>query len=190
MSLPNRPTNGWILGVFLIFGQAAIFLQARFMPMRDWLGVQFDLAPALIVYAAARFDFGAAMVAVMALGLLMDALSANPLGVSLLAYAIVCGITLYFRELLLPESRTAQLLLGAAATAACEGVAVLILYLAGAQPLLGVGSVYHLILVSLIGGLATTIWFWLFEVLDDALRYKEMSESSFRTDREIARGRR
>jgi rod shape-determining protein MreD len=190
MSLQNRPTAGWTLMIFLIFGQAAIFLQARFTLVRDALGVQIDLVPALVVYAAARFDVTTAVVAVAAVGLLMDALSANPLGVSLLAYTIVCGITLYFRELLLPESRTAQVLLGAAATAACEAVAVLILFLAGTQPLLGAGSIYHLLLVSGVGGLMTTVWFWLFEALDDALRYKEMPESSFRADREIARGRR
>lgn len=182
--------NHWLsLFLFLLTGYTLIFLQARLTAFRDFFGFQLDLVPGLVVYAAIHFHFFAAISCAALLGLLFDSLSANPLGTTAFALVAVTFLAAYFREILLSEEFTAQFVLGAAATAGAHLLAVLILLFMGRQPLLGVWSLWIWVLVSAGGGLLTPVWFKLFARLDDALRYKEAPESSFRADRQIARGR-
>jgi rod shape-determining protein MreD len=189
MSAEVNPTNWISLFVFLVFGYVCIFLQARLTLFRDFFGFQVDLVPGLVVYSAIHFNFFMMMMSASLLGLLMDILSANPLGTTMLSYVIVCFLAFYFREVILPEQFTAQFVLGAGATAATALIALAILYIAGEQPLVNGWSMWHGLLVSASGGMFTPLWFKLFMRLDDALRYKEMPESTYRQDREIARGR-
>ena len=182
--------NHWVsLFIFLLIGYGAIFLQARFTLFRDIFGFQFDLAPGLVVYAAIHFHFFPALGCAAALGIMYDLLSANPLGTTLLAFAAVTFVAAYFRELLLSEEFTAQFVLGAGATFGSIFLSLFVLYMSGQQPLVGIWSVWIWLIVSAGGGLVTPLWFKLFAWLDEALRYKEVPESSFRSDRQIARGR-
>ena len=57
------------------------------------------------------------------------------------------------------------------------------------SPLLGWGSLWQWIVMSVGGGIATPVFFFLFDRLNHALGYQPIVESSFRADREIRRGR-
>jgi cell shape-determining protein MreD len=122
-------------------------------------------------------------------GLWFDTLSANPLGVSILPLMLV-GFPIYLRrDLILRGLPFAQFVLGAIASAIVPLLTVLFLLNGGKQPLIGWGSLWQLIVMTLGGALLTPVIFALFVWCDRALGYQPRTETSFRADREIHRGR-
>jgi rod shape-determining protein MreD len=167
----------------------AVFWEAAFPGIRNVLGAQVSLLPALMVYAA--LNAGLTIMALLALvsGLLFDSLSANPLGVSILPLFVV-GLLIYLRrDLLLREQPFAQFVLGFLASAIAPVGAVLLLLTLGQSPLLGWGSLWQWVVMSLGGAVATPILFTLFGWFHRVLGYQPVVETSFRSDREIRRGR-
>jgi rod shape-determining protein MreD len=185
-----RPTNWVALTVFIVAGYALIFAESRFTAFRDFTGTQIGFVPGLMVYAALGFRLEIALGCACLFGLLFDSLSANLLGTTFCSLAVIVLGASRFREYLLSEQFTTHWVLGLAASALAPGISVTILNMAGAEPLIGIGSLWHWALMTAGGGLVTPVWFKLFNRLDDASRYKEMPESAFRPDRQIARGRR
>ena len=179
------------LNSILIFAAAflAVFGQAVFPGVRQLLGAQVDLLPVLMVYAALNTNL--ATVALLAIfgGLWFDALSANPLGVTILPLFAVGFVILSQRELILHKLSFAQIVLGAIACAVAPPLTVLLLLTGGAQPLLGLGSLWQWFVMTVGGAAATPVIFALFAWCNHALGYQPRSESSFRPDREIHRGR-
>jgi rod shape-determining protein MreD len=180
-----------VLHIILIFVAAflAVFCEAAFPGVRHALGAQVDLLPPLLVYTAlsARLPLTALM-AVWG-GLLYDSLSANPLGVSVLPLFLVGFLIHLKRELILRDQIFAQLVLGFAASAIVPFVSILLLLTAGKEPLLGWGSLWQWLVMAWGGALATPLFFFLFDWLNRAFGYQRVTESSFRPDREIRRGR-
>jgi cell shape-determining protein MreD len=179
------------LNTVLVLGAAflAVFWEAAFGGVRQLLGAQIDLLPPLMVYAS--LCTGLATVTLLALcgGLWFDSLSANPLGVTVFPlFAIGLAIHLK-RELILRDQTFAQLVLGLAASAALPVLTVLLLLTMGRAPLLGWGTLWQLVVVSLGGAVATPICFELFGWLRRTLVHHGDAASSFRPDREIERGR-
>lgn len=179
------------LNTILILAAAflAVFCEAAFQGLRRMVGAQLDLLPALMVYAS--LSAGLPAVALLALfgGLCFDSLSANPLGVSVLPLFAI-GVVLYSkRELILRSEPFAQLVLGLAASAAAPLLTLVVLLTAGHKPLLGWGSLWQWVVMSAGGAAATPLWFVLFGWLHRALVHSAATQSSFRPDREIRRGR-
>jgi hypothetical protein len=173
----------------LIAAFLAVFWEAAFPGLRHLLGTQIDLLPALMVYAS--LCSGLATVALLALlgGVWFDSLSANPLGVSILPLFVV-GFVIYLRRaLILRDQPYAQFVLGIGASALVPVLALLLLLSAGQSPLLGWGSLWQWLVMSLGGGIATPIFFQLFGWFNRSLGYQRPVEASFRPDREIRRGR-
>jgi rod shape-determining protein MreD len=167
----------------------AVFWEAAFPGLRSLLGAQVSLLPALMVYAA--LSAGLTVMALLALvsGLLFDSLSANPLGASILPLFIV-GLLIYVRrDLLLREQAFAQFVLGLLASAATPVGILLVLLTLGESPLLGWGSLWQWLVMSIGGAVATPILFILFGWFNRVLGYRPVVETSFRPDREIRRGR-
>lgn len=173
----------------LVAAFLVVFWQAAFHGVRHLLGAQLDLLPALMVYAS--LYTGLPTLAALAIlgGLWFDALSANPLGTSILPlFAVGFAIHLQ-RGLILRDQVFAQFVLGLMASATVPALAVLLLLTAGAAPLLGWGSLWQWGVMSIGGAIATPVLFQLFAWSDRALNYRRATESSFRADREIRRGR-
>jgi rod shape-determining protein MreD len=167
----------------------AVFAEAAFNGIRHLLGAQIDLLPALVVYASLSAGMTTITLTAVAGGIFFDALSANPLGVSVLPLFIVGFIIFSQRELILREQLFAQCVLGLAASAAVPLLTLLLLLTKGQLPLLGWGSLWQWIVMSLGGAVATPVLFRLFGLCDRALNYRTAFETSFRPDREIRRGR-
>jgi hypothetical protein len=167
----------------VVFGEAVLF------GPRHWLGAQVDLLPVLMIYAALNTNvFVVGLLAVFG-GLSFDSLSANPLGLSILPLFAV-GFPIFLqRDLILRELPFAQVVLGGVASAAVPLIALLLLLTAGKHPLLGWGSLWQWIIMTAGGAAATPIFFSLFDWFDHAFGYQPHTESSFRPDREILRGR-
>jgi rod shape-determining protein MreD len=180
-----------ILQTILILAAAflAVFAEAVFPVLRHWLGAQVDLLPVLMVYAALNADLVTVSLLAVLGGLWFDTLSANPLGITILPLSAV-GFLIYLRrDLILREMSFAQLVLGTVASAAVPVLSVLLLLSGGKQPLIGWGSIWQWSVMTAGGAAATPLVFALFDWCHRALGYQPRTETSFRPDREIRRGR-
>lgn len=167
----------------------AVFWEAAFPGLRHWLGAQVDLLPALMVYAALKTNLTTIALLSIWSGLLFDSLSANPLGTTVLPLFMV-GFLVYFRrDLILRDQPFAQVVLGFGASALAPLLTVLLLLTGGYEPMLGWGSLWQWLVMSVGGAVATPVLFFMFNWLRHALGYKPVTQTSFRPDREIRRGR-
>ena len=175
----------------LIFAAAflTVFGESTLSGLRGWLGAQVDLLPALMVYTALYASITTVGLLAVFGGMFFDSLSANPLGISILPLFLVGFIIYLQRDLILRDLSFAQIILGAAASALVPLLKVLLLLTAGTPLLLGWGSLWQWIVLTVGGAVATHIIFALFLWFDHAFGYQLRSESSFRPDREIRRKR-
>lgn len=173
-----------LLTAFLV-----VFLESAFTGVRSWLGAQVDLVPGLVVYASLSFPLPTVALLTIVGGLWFDSLSANPLGVSMLPLLVIALIIQHNRNLILRDQPAAQFVIGFCASAATPALTLLFLVTLGANPLLGWGTIWQWLVMSLGGAVCTPLFFLLFEWLDRTLSYRPLVTTSFRPDREIKRGR-
>lgn len=180
----------WLNLIFILaLAYVAAFLEGRFELLREILGAQISVLPALMVYTSLTAGIGAVALLAICGGLWRDSLSADPLGVSILPLFLIGFAITWKRELLLREHRFAQTTLGLAAGAAFPlGTLFLLLNLRQA-PLLGWGTLWQWVAGTVAGGALTPLVFGLFARLRRAFEYPAMKQTSFREDREIKRGR-
>ena len=180
----------WLNSIFILsVAFLAVFAEAAFGGLRRVLGAQVDLLPPLVVYAALTSDLATIGLLAFLGGLWFDSLSANPLGVSVLPLFVI-GLAIHLkRELILREQAFAHLVLGLAASAAAPVLTLLVLLTTGHTPLLGWGTIWQWLVMTIGGGLATPVCFWLFRWLRRTFVHGADVQSSFRPDREIRRGR-
>jgi hypothetical protein len=95
-----------------------------------------------------------------------------------------------YRGLILRDQTFAQMFLGATAGLVAPALTLGLLINLDTQPLVGWFSLVQWLVMALVGAAVTPIWFAIFDRLHDALVYQPQGGSSFRTDREIKRGRR
>jgi rod shape-determining protein MreD len=176
--------------VVLLAAVLAVFWESAFQGIRHLLGAQVDLLPALMVYASLHGSLTTICMLTLLGGLGFDSLSANPLGTSVLPL-FVSGLAIYAnRELILREQMFAQLVLGFAASLLTPVLSLLWLLTTGHEPLFGWGTIWQLTVMSIGGALATPVFFEMFALLHRTFGSRSpASQSSFRPDREIRRGR-
>ena len=183
-------TMNWLSSIFVVIAAVlAVFWEAAFQGIRHVLGAQVDLLPSLMVYAGLCGSLPLICLVACIGGLLFDSLSANPLGISVVPLFSVGFVVHLWRDLILREQVFAQLILGLGASAAVPVLELLLLLTIGHSPQLGWGTLWQLVVLSLGGGVATPIFFYIFEWLNKMLVHSPTIETSFRPDREIRRGR-
>lgn len=185
----HRSVNAFRISAVLMLALSFVFLQAAFTWPHRWLGAQVDLLPALMVYTALRLGIGSILALAFIGGLSLDTLSLNPMGVSTLPLCLIGMLLHARRDQILREEVFAQTLLGLAASALAPMGTLLMILTAGESPLLGPGVLWDLGVLTLCGGAATPLIFKLINALEHALTYQAHSQPSFRSDREIRRGR-
>jgi rod shape-determining protein MreD len=187
----DLPSTNWVaLTVFVTAGYAVAFAQGRITFLRELTGAQVDFLPGLMVYAAMAYRPELVLGCAFLFGAFYDSLSANVFGTSFTALALIGLGASRFRELLLSDQFITHWVLGVLASAFAPLISLLVLNLAAVEPLVGLASLWQWAVMIAGGGLATPLWFKFFNRLDDASRFKEMPESAFRPDRQIARGKR
>ena len=180
----------WLHTVFVLaIAFLAVFWESAFSGLRHVLGAQIDLLPSLMVYAALSTNLTTVTLLAVLGGLWFDSLSANPLGVSVLPLFIVGLLIHVKRDLMVRNQTFAQAALGSAASLAVPLLTLLVLLTKHHTPLLGWGTLWQLLVMSVGGAVATPICFELFGWLDRTLVHPRAAQSSFRPDREIRRGR-
>ncbi len=167
----------------------AIYLEAYVAFVRNWVGAQVDVLPALMVYCGFCTGLGTLTLTAVLAGLWFDSLSANPLGISVFPLFLI-GLAIHrTRDLILREQPYARLVFGIAASAAAPLLTLLLLWGGGYQPIIGWGSLWQWVVLGVGGGVLTPVCFWFFERLNKALTYSRPTDTTFRADREIKRGR-
>jgi hypothetical protein len=176
-----------ILQIILILLVAflAVFWEAAFPATSRWLNAQVDLLPALMVYASLRLGLPAIALLALCGGLFFDSLSANPLGISIVPLFAV-GLAIFWRR---NDSARSTLCPICARAGPAPPPLLRCCCTAGHQPLLGWGSLWQWLVMSLGGAIATPFFFLLFGWFERALSNDHVREASFRPDREIRRGR-
>lgn len=181
----NRLTLILLLSLSLL----AVFIQSAFPLLRNPLGAQVDLLPALMVYAGVYGGLGTLSLASSLSGLWYDSLSSNPLGSTIPGLFLVAFGVRFFRDLLVYHDPFVQVMLGFAAGAVAPAVTILLLLSMDQEPLVGWKSFWQLLVVAGGSALATPVFFLLFNRLHRLFCYPTVTQSSFRPDREIKRGR-
>ena len=176
---------------FLVLAAAffAVFWEAAFNGVRNLLGTQIDLLPPLMVYASLYTNIISVGLLAFLGGLMFDSLSANPLGVTVLPLFLVGMVIHLKRDLILRDQTFAQAVLGLAASALVPILSLLLMLTMGDTPLLGWGSLWQLLVMAIGGAVATPVCFEVFGWLQRTLVHQADTQSSFRADREIRRGR-
>ena len=143
----------------LIAALLAVFWEAAFQGLRHLLGAQLDLLPPLMVYASMCAGLSTVVLLAVCGGLWLDSLSANPLGISVLPLLVV-GVAIYAnRDLILRDQAFARLTLGLGASTAVPILTLLLLLTTAQRPLLGWGTLWQLIVMSVGGALVTPLCF-------------------------------
>ncbi len=173
-----------ILAAFL-----TVYLQASFDLFRNLFGTQFDLLPALMVYASLTHSILFIGLFALCGGLFYDSLSANPLGISVLPLFLAGMFIYFFRALLLRERIYPQFILGTTASAVVPLLTLLSLFTLNYHPLFGLGTLYQLLVMAAVGGAMTPLIFRILDKVNRNFNYAHLPESSYRPDREIKRGK-
>jgi rod shape-determining protein MreD len=175
--------------LLLLAAWLAVFWQAASPVPARWLQTRVDLLPALMVYAALKLGWPAMALLALVGGLGLDALSANPPGTSALPLLVVGAGIHARRELILRDQPFAQFVLGCVASALTPLLAVVLLLTLGRTPLLGWASLWQWCVMTLAGGVAAPVLFWLFDWCERVFVGRRTGETSFQPNREIRRGR-
>jgi rod shape-determining protein MreD len=180
----------WLKSIIILLAAiVAVFLETVLRAPREFLGAQIDLLPAIVVYASLSSDLVTMSLVAVLGGLSLDALSVNPLGISILPLFII-GFLIYPRHgLIMRDQFYARFVLGLGASALVPLLTLLLLLSMRRTPPVGWGTLWDLFVMCLGGGLLTPICFWVLDAITRALSYLPVAESSFRPDREIRRGR-
>lgn len=167
----------------------AVYAQATLSWGRNLTGVQPDLLPLIIVYAALVGE--PLLLCLLALigGLLLDSLSLNPLGSSMLSMLVV-GLSVHgLRDVLMRDQLYARALVGGLASGLASLTSLVILLLSPQRPVLGWDAARVIMGQSLWGAALAPVVFWALGRLDRMFNHPQVAPGSFRPDREIRRGR-
>ena len=183
-------TMNWLNSMLVLLAAfVAVFLEAVMDLPRNILGAQVDLLPALMVYAALSSNMITVSLLAVVGGMCFDSLSANPLGITVLPLFLVGYALNLKKELLLSDQKFAQAAIGLIASVITPAGIMLMLSCTRNAPALGWETLWQWFVMSLGGSLATPLLFMMFGRLNHNLNYRPVTETTFRMDREIRRGR-
>ena len=178
-----------MMSLILLTAFLGVFLQAAWDLPRHLIGAPINFLPPLLVFAAFRSDVVTISLLAGLGGMWSDALSANPLGASVLPLFWV-GLALHhWRELILQELVYARFVVGLFASAAVPLLTLLIIMTMGTPTLASWGLLGQWLVVAVFGGLLTPLCFWFLDAAHERLFPPPAPQPSFRSDREIKRGR-
>ncbi len=180
----------WVPTIALFFvAWLEVFAQTQFSPVARVLGMVPGLIPALLVYAALTTHLAVVGGLAVFAALSLDSLSASRLGVSLAPMFTVVFVIHTRQHLILRDQLYAQFWLGLGAGLFVPLATLALLSLGQVPPIAGAATIWHLLLSALTSGLMCPAFFRIFDALRSTFDYQPVTESSFRPDRQIKRGR-
>lgn len=167
----------------------AVFFESYYRGFRLLLGAQIDLLPALMAYTALSGGLSTVVLLAICGGCFFDALSANPLGTTIVPLFVAGASIHYHRGLILREQWVARYATAFAACAVVPVLSAVLLLSMGHEPLIGYWSLWQWVVMAVGGAATAPIWFIVLDRLRHALSYPARSEPGFRPDRDIKRRR-
>jgi cell shape-determining protein MreD len=167
----------------------AAFAQAALDGPRRWLGAQVDFVTPLVVYAALRGSLGSTTLVATCGALWLDALSENPLGLSVLPLFLPAFLIQTQRAVILRDQRFAQAVLGAGASALFLILSLVLLLTMGRSPAVGWGSLWVLMIAAASGAMLVPAYGVLFHWLEGVFFHQQRARASFDPLRQIKRDR-
>jgi cell shape-determining protein MreD len=210
--------NGFGILCVMVAAYAMVFFQITFDGLTRLVGVQIDLLPGLMVYCGLVASVPVICLAALWSGLCFDALSQNLLGTSVLPLLITGMAIRAFRELVLKDQALTQMMIGSAASLAVPALSFLLASalqtntnnaprlpfgVEAPPPMIelshysfnnalsigGLASLVQWVVLACFGALMAPLIFRVFDRLNKTFSYPAATQSSFRADREIRRGR-
>ena len=181
--------SGTLLILLLACAYAAIFVEARFDLIRMGLRCQLDLLPPLMVFASLKLGLPAVVMLAVVGGLLLDSISANPLGVTTISLFLVGWLIHANKGLLLREERYAQFVLGIVASITVPLISLTLLANLIQGIIFSGGLLWSLFVNGVAGGILAPLLCRMLEKLERTFSYQYEPASTWRPDREIKRGR-
>ena len=173
--------------LLLVIAALFTFIEGHGLIREGFLGTRLDWIPALLLYVAFRGSCAQALVLAACAGLFRDSLSANPLGVSLIAYALATLTAYRLRELLMRDLPLVQALVAGIAVGLFQVASILVLWIFGYAPLVGWETLAHLVVLFGCNAVMAPLFFVMFDWLESELTYKEQPYSELRPEVEIRR---
>jgi cell shape-determining protein MreD len=167
----------------------AAFAQAALDGPRRLLGVQMDFVTPLVVYAALRGSLVSTTLVAVCGALWLDALSENPLGVSVLPLFVPAFVMQTQRSVILRDQRFAQAVLGAGASAVFVILSLVLLLTMGRAPAVGWGTLWVLAVAAASGALLVPGYGVFFSWLEGLFFHRPRQRPSFDPLRQIKRDR-
>jgi len=175
--------------LLVLAAMITVFAESAVSWPQSWLGTRLDFLPLVVVYAGLRSQ-ASGLAVVIAFGSLgFDALSANPLGVKLIPLAIIGFLVHQYRELVVADDYWVQVLLGLGASLLAPALVWIELVSLGTNPLFGWGTLNQILVQGSVGALAAPLVFHLLDAINRRFSKTAPKECSFRSDREIKRGK-
>jgi rod shape-determining protein MreD len=135
---------------------AAGALQSR-LPTLQWLGgVRLEFLPAVVAYVALTMQRRGALALALIAGLMQDAFSAAPFGISALAYGMCAVLMTSLREALDRDLPWVQFSAGALTSMAAAILGCFVISIS-------VGTVFKMIVVASLSGVLTVTSFFVFD---------------------------
>ncbi len=148
----------------------AMVLQCTLAAVVNLAGAKLDLMPAVVVFAALFATWRRALLVAVTGGLLLDALSLQPLGLSIPPLAVAAAAINHFQRVLYRDNILLQMALGGA-TSLAGSVWTWLLLQCSATPLpLQAGIVQKILLIALLAAVGAPILLWLLKITARLLR--------------------
>jgi rod shape-determining protein MreD len=173
----------------LLAAWGAVAFEVSFNGLRNLVGAQVSLLPALMVYVALSSSLPSVALLAIVGGLAEDSFSANPLGVTTLALAVTGFILHHQRDLMLRDQLYAQVLTGFLASSLVPACVILALMNTHNPVPLTWRLLGQWLVMAMGGAVATPLAFRLFALVNRLFSYQPLPESHFRETRQIKRTR-
>ena len=181
--------SGLTLLLFVVVSWIFVYLQVQGIWFRHWIGSGISFLPAFIVYTAWAQPVWVATCITILSSLWLDALSNQPLGLSLIPFVVVAVVVQDRRQMLVTHEFRMQFWLGAAASLAVNIMTYTLLRLISVDFIASWGTWWILLVSAVLNGIACVVLFPVFNRLRYALEYQPILAPTYRYDREIKRGR-
>lgn len=174
----------------ILIAMAVTYLQSHWSVMEGMWRAQINLLPVFAAFAALHGGLGPIIGVALIGGCWLDVLSANPLGTSLISLFLTALILHRAHEVLLKGQLAAQFFVSLAAGALGPVISYFLLWAMSMQPLTGWGTLWQIVVNSIICGVAGPFIFLILNQMDSWVSYEPVAQPWNRSVVEVKRGKR
>ncbi len=174
----------------ILMAMVVTYVQSHWSVMEGMWRAQINLLPVFAAYAALHGGLAPIIGVALIAGCWLDVLSANPLGTSLISLFLMALILHRVHEVLLRGQLAAQFFVSLAAGALGPIISCFLLWATSMQPLVGWGTLWHIVVNAIICGVAGPFIFLILNQMDSWVSYEPVAQPWNSSVVEVKRGKR